>query len=180
MPSPVVTCVVRLIGRRQPARGPYGSLPVRGDDRPVCGMTTQSPHPAKDNRRALLLRLPLQTAIDWTRIRPSNNWRQFRPRLGGRLLSEADELCGGDADNMDSTTDSFMRFLKTLPFASYCDIKCTRDRLRQCAIGTHINVASPCLPRVCEINDYHCNCNQNSKCLMSQHVSRKNDRITRV
>jgi len=83
VPSPVVTCVVRLIGRRQPARGPYGSLPVRGDDRPVCGMTTQSPHPAKDNRRALLLRLPLQTAIDWTRIRPSNNWRQFRPRLGG-------------------------------------------------------------------------------------------------
>jgi len=56
-------------------------------------MTTQSPHPAKDNRRALLLRLPLQTAIDWTRIRPSNNWRQFRPRLGGgRLLSEADEF----------------------------------------------------------------------------------------
>ena len=92
---------------------------------------------------------------------------------GGRLLSEANELCGGDADNMDSTTDSFMRFLKTLPFASYCDIKCTRDRLRQCAIGTHINVASPCLPRVCEINDYHCNCNQNSKCLMSQHVSKK-------
>jgi len=100
--------------------------------------------------------------------------------FGGRLLSEADELCGGDADNMDSTTDSFMRFLKTLPFASYCDIKCTRDRSRQCAMGTHINVASPCLPRVCEINDYHCNCNQNSKCLMSQHVSRKNDRITRV
>jgi len=120
LPSPVVTCDVRLIGRRRGAGRRYGS-PARPpgveDDRRGAGRSLCAERLQKDNRV-----LP-QTAIDWARVRPSHQGRNFRPKRG--IPDEGRRDCAAAGPPVCNSSPNYLRSLdfsidvfRSLPFVS--------------------------------------------------------------